>query len=130
MTEFGVDDFVLSLTSFGRRLREEGLSIDADRIAIAIRAAVDLGVTDVASVYWAGRASFCSSPEQIRIYDELFATWRQSGVLVADEGGSAPVRSEDAAGQQPCAHRQPSRQSQSPSARRPRRPPQNQHGTH
>jgi uncharacterized protein with von Willebrand factor type A (vWA) domain len=64
-----VSDAVSALTRFGRALREAGLAVGTDRIAEFCRAAELLPAGDL---YWAGRATLVSRPEDIAVYDEAF----------------------------------------------------------
>lgn len=62
-------DPLAQLTTFGRRLREDGLSVGPDRIAAFCRAAALLSRGDL---YWAGHATLVSRPEQLPAYDRAF----------------------------------------------------------
>jgi uncharacterized protein with von Willebrand factor type A (vWA) domain len=62
-------DPVATLTRFGRALRDEGLPVGPDRVAELCRAAALLPPEDL---YWAGRATVVSKPEQIPAYDAVF----------------------------------------------------------
>jgi uncharacterized protein with von Willebrand factor type A (vWA) domain len=61
-----------TLTGFGRALRAEGLSVGTGRIAQFCRAAALVGVEDL---YWAGRATLVSRPEDTPVYDRVFRTF-------------------------------------------------------
>jgi uncharacterized protein len=61
-----------SLTVFGRALRAEGLGVGTGRIAEFCRAAALLGPADL---YWAGRATLVARPEEIPVYDRVFAAY-------------------------------------------------------
>ena len=63
------DDPVEKLVLFGRALRAAGLPVGPDRVASFSRAAALLPPGEL---YWAGRATLLSRPEQIDIYDALF----------------------------------------------------------
>ena len=58
------------LTRFGRELRDAGLRVGPGRTADFARAAALLGPGDL---YWAGRATLVSGPQDIPVYDEVFA---------------------------------------------------------
>ena len=60
---------VETLVRFGRALRGAGLPGGPDRVAELCRAAALLPPGDL---YWAGRATLVSRPEQIRAYDAVF----------------------------------------------------------
>jgi len=63
-------DPVETLVRFGRALRAAGLPVGPDRVASFSRAAALLPPGEL---YWAGRATLLSRPEQIEVYDALFA---------------------------------------------------------
>ncbi len=65
-------DSVEKLVLFGRALRAAGLPVGPDRVASFSRAAALLPPGEL---YWAGRATLLSRPEQIDIYDALFASF-------------------------------------------------------
>ncbi len=58
-----------TLVRFGRALRAEGLPVGPDRVAELGRAAARLRPGEL---YWAGRATLVSRPEQIEAYDAVF----------------------------------------------------------
>jgi uncharacterized protein with von Willebrand factor type A (vWA) domain len=58
-----------SLASFGRALREEGLATGPGRVTDFCRATALVGPVDL---YWAGRATLVSRPEEIPVYDRVF----------------------------------------------------------
>ncbi len=61
-----------SLVRFGRALRAAGLPVGPDRVASFSQAAA---VLPPGELYWAGRATLLSRPEQIEVYDALFAAF-------------------------------------------------------
>ncbi len=63
-------DPVETLVRFGRALRAAGLPVGPDRVASFSRASALLPPGEL---YWAGRATLLSRPEQIEVYDALFA---------------------------------------------------------
>ena len=65
-------DSVETLVRFGRALRAAGLPVGPDRVASFSRAAALLPPGEL---YWAGRATLLSRPEQIDVYDALFAAF-------------------------------------------------------
>jgi uncharacterized protein with von Willebrand factor type A (vWA) domain len=65
-----VTDGHLVLTRFGRFLREAGLCVGTDRIAEFCRAA---DLLPPGELYWAGRATLVSAPDDLAVYDEAFA---------------------------------------------------------
>ena len=75
-----------SLATFGRALRAEGLAVGTGRLTDFCRAASLVGPADL---YWAGRATLVSRPEETPVYDRVFRT--HFGAAEADDG-SEPVR--------------------------------------
>ena len=58
------------MTRFGRELRDAGLRVGPGRTAEFCRAAALLEPGDL---YWAGRATLVSRPQEIPVYDAVFA---------------------------------------------------------
>jgi uncharacterized protein len=73
------------LVAFGRDLRVRGLPVGTGRILTFIRGVASLGLTDRASLYWAGRVSLVARRDDIEAYDRAFEDWYRS--LGAGEGG-------------------------------------------
>jgi uncharacterized protein with von Willebrand factor type A (vWA) domain len=67
-----------SLVAFGRELRARGLPVGTGRILTFLRAVVALGLTDRASLYWAGRVSMIGRREDHAAYDLAFDDWYRS----------------------------------------------------
>jgi len=63
------------LLGFARALRAAGLPVTADREAVYLAAVTVVGLDDEVATYWAGRATLCSSPDDMARYDQVFATW-------------------------------------------------------
>jgi uncharacterized protein with von Willebrand factor type A (vWA) domain len=82
-------DSVETLVRFGRALRVAGLPVGPDRVASFSRAAALLPPGEL---YWAGRATLLSRPEQIEVYDALFAAF--FGPPTPDRGPPIRVRIE------------------------------------
>ncbi|TCJ15002.1 VWA domain-containing protein [Rubrobacter taiwanensis] len=62
--------------AFGRVLRRAGIAAGTDRTLEFVRALEEVGMERRQSVYWAGRATFCSRPEDLKLYDAAFrAFW-------------------------------------------------------
>lgn len=68
----GVDEVLLG---FARMLRIAGVDVSPDRVQSMIEALAHLDVLDEDSVYWAGRLTLCSSPEDLPKYDAGFAAY-------------------------------------------------------
>ncbi|HXF71661.1 MAG TPA: VWA domain-containing protein [Actinomycetota bacterium] len=82
-------DVLARLVSFGRELRRLGLPVGTGRILTFCRAAAALAPLDRASLYWAGRASLISRPEDVEVYDRAFERWF-AGTAFAEEGLVVP----------------------------------------
>jgi uncharacterized protein with von Willebrand factor type A (vWA) domain len=67
------------LIGFGRDLRRKGLPVGTGRIVTFCRAAGALGLVERDDVYWAGRSSLISRPEDVEAFDEAFAAWFGTG---------------------------------------------------
>jgi uncharacterized protein with von Willebrand factor type A (vWA) domain len=63
------------LVGFARALRAAGVPVTLDRTRFFLEAAARVGVADQRATYWAGRATLCSSPEDLDRYDQVFAAW-------------------------------------------------------
>jgi hypothetical protein len=77
-----VPDELVRLVAFARALRDEGLAAGPGRVLDFCRAAATLRAEDL---YWAGRLTLVSRPDEIPVYDRVFR-----GVL-EEEPPSAPV---------------------------------------
>ncbi len=64
--------------AFGRGLRARGLPVGTGRILTFVRAVAALGLTDRASLYWAGRISMVARMEDLAAYDAAFEDWYRS----------------------------------------------------
>lgn len=72
-------DVVAEFVGFGQALRRAGVT--SARVEDFVAALGALDVMHRRDVYWAGRSTMCSSPDDIEIYDRLFSEWF-SGVNV------------------------------------------------
>lgn len=87
---------------FGRLLRRAGLTVGTDRIVEFTRALEVLDVARREDVYWAGRATLCSRPEDIEIYERAFlAFWEQKGYKTLQTPQSRPSVTMDPESVQP-----------------------------
>ncbi|GAB3042434.1 VWA domain-containing protein [Parafrigoribacterium mesophilum] len=77
-----------TFVGFAQALRSAGLPVGPDRTQVFLDAAVRLGVGDRRHVYWAGRATLCTSPEDIVTFDKTFERW-----FSAEPAGVAAPRS-------------------------------------
>jgi uncharacterized protein with von Willebrand factor type A (vWA) domain len=60
---------------FARLLRELGIAVTVGSTVTFARALGEVGVGDEAAVYWAGRATLLTCPEDAPLYDRAFAAW-------------------------------------------------------
>jgi hypothetical protein len=67
------------LIGFGRELRRRGLAVGTGRIVTFCRSAASLGALDRTDLYWAGRASLISRPEDAEAFDAAFEEWFREG---------------------------------------------------
>lgn len=63
------------LVGFATVLREAGLPCDAHRVQAYLQAVEQLDIGDQAQLYWAGRLTLCSDPDDLPRYEEAFAWW-------------------------------------------------------
>ena len=63
------------LVAFTRTVRHSGVGVTADRTQSFLRATSLADAGDRQGVYWAGRATLCSSPEDLERYDAAFRAW-------------------------------------------------------
>ena len=61
------------LLAFARALRAAGVGVTHDRSATFLHAASRVGLDRPRELYWAGRATLCSSPDDLDRFDDL---WR------------------------------------------------------
>jgi hypothetical protein len=60
---------------FARTLRHAGVAASPDRVEAMLAALGALDVLDPPKVYWAGRLTLCSGPDDLDRYDAAFAAW-------------------------------------------------------
>ncbi|MGP3916061.1 vWA domain-containing protein [Nonomuraea sp. 10N515B] len=70
-----VGDLVATVTGFARTLRAAGVGADHDRTQSMLQALDHLDVTDQGEVYWAGRLTLCTTPDDLPRYDRCFAAY-------------------------------------------------------
>ena len=65
------------LVGFVRSLRRAGLAVPVGSTVVFAEAVAAVGGTDLRQVYWAGRATLVTRPEDMAVYDRVFgAVWR------------------------------------------------------
>jgi len=73
MTETG--DLTRTLVGFARTLRAAGVPASVDRVHQAVAAASYLDVAHRRDLYWVGRLTLCSGPDDLDRYDRAFAAY-------------------------------------------------------
>ena len=63
------------LVAFTRTVRHAGVAVTADRAHAFLRATSLADAGDRQGVFWAGRSTLCSSPEDLERYDAAFRAW-------------------------------------------------------
>ena len=69
------DDLTSTLVGFARVLRAAGVAATPDRVHGTVAAVGHLDVARRDDVYWAGRLTLCSDPDDIERYDRAFDAW-------------------------------------------------------
>jgi uncharacterized protein with von Willebrand factor type A (vWA) domain len=75
-------DALERLIGFGRELRRRGLNVGTGRIVTFCRSAAALGALDRTGLYWAGRSSLISRPEDAQAFDTAFDEWFREGIRI------------------------------------------------
>lgn len=68
-------DVVDTVLGFARTLRAAGVAASPDRVEAMLAAVGALDVLDGSDVYWAGRLTLCSGPDDLDRYDAAFSAW-------------------------------------------------------
>ncbi len=71
----GGRDVVDTVLGFARTLRAAGVAASPDRVEAMLAAVGALDVLDAGDVYWAGRLTLCSGPDDLDRYDAAFSAW-------------------------------------------------------
>jgi hypothetical protein len=71
----GDPDPVVGLVGFARVLREAGMACDTQRVQAYLEAAAQIDMSSVVQLYWAGRLTLCSDPDDLPRYDSAFEAW-------------------------------------------------------
>jgi len=64
-----------TVLGFARTLRHAGVGASPDRVEAMLTALGSLDVLDPGAVYWAGRLTLCSGPDDLDRYDAAFAAY-------------------------------------------------------
>ncbi|WP_410624207.1 vWA domain-containing protein [Amycolatopsis sp. cmx-8-4] len=70
-----VSDPVAGYAGFAAALREAGVACDAHRVQAYLAAVGEVDVAEPTQLYWAGRLTLCSSPDDLACYEEAFSQW-------------------------------------------------------
>ncbi len=73
------------LVGFGRALRARGLAVGPGDVATYCAAAATLDPTDLADLYWTGRATLVSRRADLAVFDEVFHEYYLGGKRPVDE---------------------------------------------
>lgn len=68
-------DVTAALVGFARTLRAAGVDASPERLQAMVGATACLDVTRSADVYWAGRLTLCSGPDDLPRYDRAFQSY-------------------------------------------------------
>jgi uncharacterized protein with von Willebrand factor type A (vWA) domain len=68
-------DVTATVLAFARTLRNAGVPASPDRVEAMLAAVDALDVLDATAVYWAGRLTLCSGPDDLDRYDAAFAAF-------------------------------------------------------
>ncbi|RZU33661.1 vWA domain-containing protein [Blastococcus saxobsidens] len=71
----GGRDVVDTVVGLARTLRHAGVPASPDRVEAMLAALAHLRVLEPADVYWAGRLTLCSGPDDLDRYDTVFAAY-------------------------------------------------------
>ena len=63
------------LAGFARALRAAGLPVTTSSTSAFLVACEAVGADRSAGVFWAGRATLCTQPDHLRLYDRVFEAW-------------------------------------------------------
>ena len=78
------------LVGFATALRHAGIHITADRVQGFLTAAATARADDPGGLYWAGRATLCSDPEDFPAYDQAFEAWFSGQAATATPAPDRP----------------------------------------
>src|SRR2546423_10149672 len=68
-------DPVAGYAGFAAALRDAGVACDARRVQAYLAAVAEIDVAEPTQLYWAGRLTLCSSPDDLPCYEEAFSQW-------------------------------------------------------
>lgn len=70
-----MSDPLAGFVGFAVALREAGLPCDAHRVQAYLEAVGQVDLSDSEQLYWAGRLTLCSDPDDLPRYDAAFDSW-------------------------------------------------------
>ena len=68
-------DPVPGYAGFAAALREAGVPCDGHRVQAYLAAVGEVDIAEPTQLYWAGRLTLCSSPDDLPRYEEAFSQW-------------------------------------------------------
>lgn len=71
-------DVLTDLVAFTRLLRGAGVPVTTPRVTAYLEALRESDLASEVAVYWAGRVTLCSDPDDVARYDQAFAAWFSS----------------------------------------------------
>ncbi|GAA0511271.1 VWA domain-containing protein [Saccharopolyspora subtropica] len=83
---------VTGLVGFARALRHSGMACGPTRVQAFLDAVEHVGLDDRDAVYWAGRLTLCSDPDDVPRYDAAFDCWFGGAALLTEPPGHALPR--------------------------------------
>ena len=66
---------LVGYAGFAAALREAGVACDARRVQAYLAAVAEVDIAAPTQLYWAGRLTLCSDPDDLPRYEEAFARW-------------------------------------------------------
>ncbi|WP_344868817.1 vWA domain-containing protein [Amycolatopsis ultiminotia] len=104
-------DPLVGFAGFAAALREAGVACDARRVQAYLAAVGEVDLAQPTQVYWAGRLTLCSDPDDLPRYEEAFARWfsvddrpgtpsgapvhKRARIAPLDSGGDGAAASEE-----------------------------------
>ncbi|WP_460956717.1 vWA domain-containing protein [Parasphingorhabdus pacifica] len=86
-----MDHALEGLVGFARGLRYSGMACGPDRVQAFLAAVEEVGVEDREALYWAGRLTLCSDPDDLPRFDAAFECWfGPAGMPAPVEGIAVP----------------------------------------
>ena len=80
-----------ALVAFVAALRRAGLAVPVGATVTFARAVAEVGATSRSGLYWSGRSTLCTRPEDIATYDAVFDAFWQGGPPATLRSDAVPV---------------------------------------